>query len=70
MQTLLRALTFGLLVLAAAAALASARLRDVDDWEDGPRDRRADDWHGVFRLGALKLRIAMHVSHPRERISG
>jgi len=70
MQTLLRALTFGLLALAAVVALISAKLQDADPWEDGSRERRADDWHGVFRLGALKLRIGMHVSRKGERISG
>lgn len=70
MQTLLRVLTFGLLALAAAAALVSAKLRDADECEEGPSAQRADNWQGVFRLGALKLRIAMHVSRPRERISG
>lgn len=70
MQTLLRVLAFGLLALAAVVALVSAKLQDADPSEDGPSDRRADAWQGVFRLSALKLRIAMHVSRPRERISG
>lgn len=70
MKTLLSLLTFGLLTLAAAAAIVSAKLRDADEGEDGPSAQRADNWQGVFRLGALKLRIAMHVSHPRDRIRG
>ncbi|HVW35770.1 MAG TPA: hypothetical protein VHB99_00645 [Pirellulales bacterium] len=70
MQTLLRALTFGLLALAAGVALMSAKLREADEWDEDQHSRRADDWQGVFRLGALKLRIAMHVSRPRERNSG
>jgi hypothetical protein len=70
MQALLRVLTFGLLALAAVVALVSAKLQDANAWEDGSCERRADDWQGVFRVGALKLRIAMHVSRPRDRISG
>ncbi len=68
MQTLLRVLTFGLLALAAVVALVSAKLQDADPWEDGSRGPRLDKWQGVFRLGALKLQIAMHVSRPRGRI--
>ena len=65
MQTFLRLLTFGLLALAAALALLSAKLRDGDDGDEFSRDRRPDAWQGVFRLGAVRLRIAMDVSHKR-----
>lgn len=67
MQTLLRFLTFGLLALAAVFALASAKLREVDDPDDVSCSRRPDAWQGAFRLGAVRLRIAMKVSLKRDR---